>query len=70
MTPGRRMTFFSIVNEVSCMLEHEMPRCPHCGGLARLNTLMFGDRKPLGKCTERQERELTTWLSTTYKLFM
>lgn len=60
--------FFPIVNEASGLLENEMPRCPHCGGLARPNILMFGDWKWVEKYTDRQEMRLATWLESTQRL--
>ena len=40
----------------------ELPKCPHCGALARPNILMFEDGPwNLGR-TLQQEQELTTWL--------
>lgn len=31
------------IDHAKCRLTSEPPRCPHCGGLARPNILMFGD---------------------------
>jgi NAD-dependent SIR2 family protein deacetylase len=31
------------VDEAQCLLTNALPTCPHCGGLARPNILMFGD---------------------------
>jgi NAD-dependent SIR2 family protein deacetylase len=39
-----------------------LPRCRHCGGLARPNILMFGDWAWIGGPAEAQERELAGWL--------
>jgi len=60
--------FSPIVNEASCLLENEMPRCPHCGGLARPNILMFGDWNWVDKYTEAQEKQLATWLDSVERL--
>lgn len=35
--------FVPVVDAERCRLLNEPPRCPHCGGLARPNILMFGD---------------------------
>jgi NAD-dependent SIR2 family protein deacetylase len=35
--------FEPIVDEEKCFLTSAFPACPHCGGLARPNILMFGD---------------------------
>ncbi|ANC44731.1 SIR2 family NAD-dependent protein deacylase [Pandoraea pnomenusa] len=60
--------FMPVVNETTCLLENEMPRCPHCGGLARPNILMFGDWQWVAKCTERQESRLANWLESVEQL--
>ena len=40
-----------------------LPRCPHCGGLARPNVLMFGDRQWVAaRCGEQEER-YRRWLA-------
>lgn len=39
-----------------------LPRCPHCGALARPNILMFGDWSWLGWRTEQQENRFQNWL--------
>ncbi|KVF67992.1 SIR2 family NAD-dependent protein deacylase [Burkholderia vietnamiensis] len=53
--------FMPVVNETTCLLENEMPRCPHCGGLARPNILMFGDSQWVEKHAERQENQFASW---------
>ncbi|MGF6596297.1 NAD-dependent SIR2 family protein deacetylase [Paraburkholderia sp. GAS448] len=60
--------FTPIVNETTCLLENEMPRCPHCNGLARPNILMFGDWQWVEKHADRQERRLATWLESVDRL--
>ncbi len=35
--------FVPEIDEQRCLLTSELPLCPHCGGLARPNILMFGD---------------------------
>ena len=60
--------FFPAVNEASCMLENEMPTCPHCGALARPNILMFEDWSWVSKDTDRQERQLAAWLKSPERL--
>ena len=35
--------FLPQVDQAHCMLTSTLPVCPHCGGLARPNILMFGD---------------------------
>ncbi len=54
--------FVPEVDEARCELRNAMPRCPHCGALARPNILMFGDRAWLEHGTAAQERRLAAWL--------
>jgi NAD-dependent SIR2 family protein deacetylase len=42
-----------------------LPRCPRCGGLARPNILMFGDRQWLADRTDDQQRRYESWLKAT-----
>lgn len=39
-----------------------LPMCPHCGGLARPNILMFGDWGWLPERTSQQEERYACWL--------
>lgn len=50
------------VNENDCLLCSELPRCPHCGGLARPNILMFDDWTYLSARTDAQQIRLAQWL--------
>lgn len=43
-------------------LTSAVPRCPHCGDLARPNVLMFFDERWIGDATRAQEDRFTTWL--------
>nr|WP_284507971.1 Sir2 family NAD-dependent protein deacetylase [Caballeronia sp. NCTM1] len=60
--------FSPVVNETTCLLENEMPRCPHCNALARPNILMFEDWGWVEKYANRQERRLATWLDSVQRL--
>jgi len=51
------------VNEATCQLVSPMPKCPHCGGLARPNVMMFGDWGWLGQRSQGQAGRETNWLS-------
>ncbi|WP_175691497.1 SIR2 family NAD-dependent protein deacylase [Burkholderia anthina] len=51
------------VDAAACRLTGELPRCPRCGGLARPNILMFGDRGWLGDRHDAQERALQDWIA-------
>ncbi|MCA3844921.1 MAG: NAD-dependent protein deacetylase, partial [Burkholderia sp.] len=55
--------FVPDVDEATCRLVGDMPRCPHCGGLARPNILMFGDTGWLGEHYDAQERALQDWIA-------
>ncbi|HEF5785085.1 NAD-dependent protein deacetylase [Burkholderia multivorans] len=55
--------FIPAVDEATCRLVGEPPRCPHCGGLARPNILMFGDAGWLGARYAEQERALQQWIA-------
>ncbi|MDD3765256.1 MAG: hypothetical protein PHP86_18325 [Nevskiales bacterium] len=46
-----------------CRLRSALPRCPHCGAIARPNILMFGDPAWVAGRTEAQEARLARWQS-------
>lgn len=50
------------VDAHSCTWQGPLPRCPHCGAMARPNILMFGDSEWLDERTDDQTRRLTAWL--------
>jgi NAD-dependent SIR2 family protein deacetylase len=52
----------------NCRLLGELPHCPHCGGLARPNILMFGDWGWLDRRTTLQYQRLQQWLATIERL--
>lgn len=60
--------FNPIVDNSTCLLANDMPRCRHCGRLARPNILMFGDWKWVGRYADRQERRLAAWLESVERL--
>lgn len=51
------------VDEESCQLRNPAPLCPHCGGLARPNVLMFSDWGWFEDRTAAQAGRQETWLS-------
>jgi NAD-dependent SIR2 family protein deacetylase len=51
------------VNAETCQLLNELPACPHCGGLARPNILMFGDENWQYLQSEIQRRREDRWLA-------
>jgi NAD-dependent SIR2 family protein deacetylase len=50
------------VDTGTCRLRNEAPTCPHCGGLARPNILMFGDWEWLERRSAQQAARLQAWL--------
>jgi NAD-dependent SIR2 family protein deacetylase len=52
------------VNDGTCRLLNEPPHCPHCGGLARPNILMFGDWNWLVQRSQEQRQRETRWLES------
>ena len=50
------------IDEAACRWRGELPRCPHCGGLARPNILMFVDGQWQRALYEAQEQRLERWL--------
>lgn len=49
------------VDETTFRAQGELPRCPHCGGLARPNVLMFGDGKWRSNRSDEQLESLDEW---------
>ena len=54
--------FHPQVDEGDCVLTSDLPRCPHCGEIARPNILMFSDGGWLEYRTEVQAANLKAWL--------
>jgi NAD-dependent SIR2 family protein deacetylase len=50
------------VDTAACHWRGALPSCPHCGGLARPNILMFGDGAWLPSRSETQAAGLHAWL--------
>ena len=55
------------VDAEACRLRNEAPACPHCGGLARPNILMFGDGEWLERRSAQQAARLQAWLQRVQK---
>lgn len=51
------------VDTSDCRLLSPLPRCPHCGALARPNVLMFDDGGWIHDRTCHQQRRLDAWLA-------
>ena len=57
-----------LVDPATCLMAPPLPRCPHCGALARPNILMFGDGRWLEVRTEAQYARLERWRAQVGKL--
>ena len=53
-----------IVDEVTLRASEPLPRCPHCGAVARPNILMFGDAAWIADRTDEQLRRYRAWLQS------
>ena len=51
------------VDEETCQLRNPAPLCPHCGGLARPNVLMFSDWGWIDQRSATQASQQEAWLS-------
>lgn len=52
------------IDESTFRASEPLSKCPHCGGLARPNVLMFDDYEWLPQRTEDQLQRYHTWLKT------
>jgi len=50
-----------VVDAATCRMAAPLPRCPHCGALARPNILMFGDDRWLDARTADQYARFEAW---------
>lgn len=55
------------IDEARCALLNELPRCPHCGALARPNVLMFSDGAWVEARTQAQSQALLQRLGRARK---
>lgn len=55
--------FSPVVDTEACQLRNDPPRCPHCGGLARPNILMFSDGDWIDHRQAAQRQRLQAWLA-------
>lgn len=60
--------FKPIVDEEYCQLINEFPTCPHCGGMARPNILMFSDWHWQSQMQDEKEQKLIAWLKQVNNL--
>lgn len=56
------------VDEVSCLLQGDLPTCPHCAGLARPHILMFDDVDWHHTSAVQQRWRLEQWIAATRHL--
>ncbi|MHB1199163.1 MAG: SIR2 family NAD-dependent protein deacylase [Polaromonas sp.] len=56
--------FTPAVDDDTCRLLNAPPLCPHCGGLARPNIMMFGDWNWQHQRSEAQRRREDRWLDS------
>lgn len=61
-------TFDPQIDAVACRLVSALPRCPHCGEMARPNVLMFGDTAWLPERTDAQLARMEVWLGKVRRL--
>ncbi len=52
------------VDMATGLMTNPLPRCPHCGGLARPNVLMFDDADWLSHAASAASRRMDEWLAT------
>jgi NAD-dependent SIR2 family protein deacetylase len=60
--------FHPEIDDANCRQLGELPCCPHCGGIARPNILMFGDWGWVDRRTTLQYQRLQQWLATVDRL--
>ncbi len=52
------------IDEERFLAKGDLPKCPHCGAVARPNILMFGDWSWVSDRTDSQENRFNDWLGT------
>ncbi|MDQ5879002.1 MAG: hypothetical protein QG638_1736 [Pseudomonadota bacterium] len=58
------------VDEASCRLLNDLPRCPACAGIARPNILMFGDGVWSDERSAAQHARLDAWRQRVERLLV
>jgi NAD-dependent SIR2 family protein deacetylase len=56
------------VDPTSGLMHEPLPRCPHCGALARPNVLMFNDSDWIADRSDRQQQRFESWRSRVDRL--
>jgi NAD-dependent SIR2 family protein deacetylase len=62
--------FHPEVDEEQCRLASDLPRCPHCGEVARPNILMFGDSGWIDDRQRVQMAAMRQWLQGIQRLLV
>jgi NAD-dependent SIR2 family protein deacetylase len=57
-----------VVDSATGLMSSPLPRCPHCGGLARPSVLMFDDAHWLEHAASAASRRMEAWLETVERL--
>jgi NAD-dependent SIR2 family protein deacetylase len=57
-----------LIDAADCLMRPPLPACPHCGGLARPNVLMFNDARWLDGRTEAQYGRFEAWRARAQRL--
>jgi NAD-dependent SIR2 family protein deacetylase len=68
VTPCRKITWRDSALQLDIdvdafKVQGDLPRCPHCGGMARPNVLMFGDGAWVPRVKHAQQGHYQQWLS-------
>ena len=58
------------VDEATCALKNDVPTCPHCGGVARPNILMFGDGAWIDHSMRVHNARLQGWRNKVDRLLV
>jgi len=60
--------FAPSVDDETCTLLNEAPRCSGCGAIARPNIMMFGDSEWIDRRSKSQEADLRRWLDKVTRI--
>jgi len=60
--------FSPVVDDETCTLVNDPPKCPWCGAIARPNIMMFGDMGWIDRRSRRQESELRRWVDKATRI--
>jgi NAD-dependent SIR2 family protein deacetylase len=60
--------FAPVVDDETCTLINDPPKCPWCGAIARPNIMMFGDMGWIDRRSKRQEADLRRWVDKATRI--